>query len=131
MSAYQGRRVFRTSPGYMVIFVWAELMFLSGAVFTYRTGGWGWTSIGLTALSVLGLGGVLEGVVRRIVLADDALYVTDLWGRHRYSKSEIVRVEEAKGVPTTIRLTDGRVVPLPDLGHLLGNSLRAWLKHAS
>jgi hypothetical protein len=81
-------------------------------------------------LSVLGLGGVLEGVVRRIVLADDALYATDLWTHHRILKSEIVGIHEAKGVSTTVLLADGRRISLPDLGQRTGNSIRAWLKRA-
>src|SRR5688572_27907446 len=121
MSAYKGRRVFRTSPGYMVIFVWAELMFLSGAVFTYRAGGWSWTSIGLAGLPVLCLGAVLERAVHLIVLADVSLYVTDLWGRRRYLKSQSVWLHEAEGVATTTGLADGRRVRLPALGHVLGN----------
>src|SRR5688572_8561840 len=111
---YQGRRVFRTTAGYMLIFVAAELIFLAGAVYTYRARGWSWTSAALAALCVLGLGGVLEGVVRRIVIADDALYITDLWTRQRLSKSEIMGVHEAKGVSTTILLADGRKISLPD-----------------
>jgi hypothetical protein len=58
---YKGRRVFRTTAGYMLIFVAAELIFLVGAVYTYRAGGWTWTSAGLTAMSVLGLGGGPRG----------------------------------------------------------------------
>ncbi|HEV8453629.1 MAG TPA: hypothetical protein VGQ24_01985 [Gemmatimonadales bacterium] len=54
---YKGRRVFRTSAGYMLVFVAAELIFLVGAVYTYRARGWTWTSAALIALTVLGLAG--------------------------------------------------------------------------
>jgi hypothetical protein len=36
---YKGRRVFRTSNGYMLIFVVVELIFLVGAVYTYGARG--------------------------------------------------------------------------------------------
>jgi hypothetical protein len=130
-TAYKGRSVCCTSAGYRVIFVVVELIFLVGAVSTYGARGWTWTSAALIASSVLGLAGVLQGVVRRIELADDTLCVTDLWTRYRLSKSEIVSVHEAKGVPTTLLLADGRKISLPELGQRPGNSIRAWLKRAS
>jgi hypothetical protein len=85
----------------------------------------------LMAMSVIGLGGVIEGLVRRIVLGDDALYITDLWTRRRIPKSEIMRIYEAKGVSSMILLADGNRVSLPDLGQQLGNSIPAWLRRSS
>jgi hypothetical protein len=55
-------------------------------------------------MSVLGLGGVIEGFV--------------------------LGVHEAKGVATTVLLADGRRISLPDLGQSPGNSIRAWLKRS-
>jgi hypothetical protein len=57
----------------------------------------------LMAMSVIGLGGVIEGLVRRIVLGDDALYITDMWTRRRIPKSEI------RGA--TARQLDSRLAP--------------------
>jgi hypothetical protein len=38
-------------------------------------------------------------------------------------------VEEARGVPTMLLLSQGRAVKLPSVGSSLGNSIRAWLKY--
>jgi hypothetical protein len=74
------------------------------------------------------LDGNLGRAKTRVLLTDDAMLVTDLRGRRSYSITDIVRVEEAKGVPTAILLTSGQWVKLPSVGIGLGNSIRAWLK---
>jgi hypothetical protein len=45
--------------------------------------------------------------------------------------TEITHVAEGKGMPTTLRLADGRKVRLPPVGNSLGNSIRAWRKHTT
>ena len=108
--------------------VLATGLFLAGAIVTYRARGWNWVAIGLALAVVLGVGGIIEGVVLRIQLTDEAMIVTDLLGSRRYARNEIVRIEEAKGVSPAILLVDGRWVKLPSAGNNLGNSVRAWLK---
>jgi hypothetical protein len=108
----------------------AETLFAVGAGYTYLTGGWSPTSLVLSALVVLGAGGVAEALVRRIVLEDDALYVADLFARRRYPRRDIVRVDAAKGCPVALQLADGRWAKLPDLGRNVANSIRAWLRAA-
>lgn len=107
------------------------LLFATGAVMTYRDRGWTWVSIGLAGATLLGLGAIVEALVLRVRLTDDAILVTELSGRRRYPAKEIARVEEAKGVPTVLVLSDGRVVKLPLVGTSLGNSIRAWLRQGS
>lgn len=48
---------------------------------------------------ILGLGSIIESLVLRIELTDDALIATDLRGRRRYDIALIDRIEEAKGCP--------------------------------
>ncbi len=127
---YRGRRDFRAGRAIVIISVLVALLFATGTVMTYRLRGWNWVSIGLACATVAGLGGIVESLVLRVRLTDDALLVTDLRGRRRYPLAEITKVEEAKGVPTAILLTDGRWVKLPGVGNSLGNSIRAWLKHS-
>ena len=126
---YRGRRVFRLGPGMLLIFVGLTVLFAVGAWMTYREGGWGWVSISLScATVVLGFGSILESLVLRIELTDDAMLVTELRGRRRYSKADIDRIQELKGVSPTLLLKGGRWVKLPSVGSDLGNSVRAWLK---
>lgn len=107
-------------------------LFAAGAVSTYRANGWNWVSIFLAcATVVLGLGSIVESLVLRIELTDDALIVTDLRGRRRYDIADIDGISEAKGVPPALRLKDGRWVKLPSIGNSLGNSVRAWLRSPS
>jgi hypothetical protein len=126
---YQGRRVFRAGPWMVLLLVGVTLLFAGMAFAAWRTGGWTWVSLSLAAASViLGLGGILETLLLRIELTDDAMLVTDLRGRRRYAMADIERVEEAKGVPPALLLRDGRWVKLPSVAASLGNSVRAWLK---
>lgn len=116
-------------PGMSLLFVGLTALFALGAWMTHRTDGWGWVSIGLACATVVfGFGSIVESLVLRIELADDAMVVTELTGRKRYLKADIDSVQEAKGVSPTLLLKDGRWVKLPAVGSSLGNSVRAWLK---
>ena len=113
----------------LLVFVSITALFALGAAMTYRERGWGWLSISLAcATVVLGFGSILESLVLRIELTDDAMLVTDLTGRRRYSKADIDRIGEAKGTPPALLLKNGRWIKLPSVGSDLGNSVRAWLK---
>jgi len=131
MGAYRGRRDFRAGPGAVVACVLSTMLFATGAAMTYRDRGWNWVSVGLACATMFGVAAIIESLVLRIRLTDDALFVTDLRGRRRYPRTDIAGVEEAKGVPATLLLSDGRWVRLPPVGSSLGNSIRAWLKHTS
>ena len=127
---YQGRRLFRKGPGWVLFFVGLTGLFALGAYMTWQERGWTWVSVGLAgAAVVLGLGSILETLVERIELTDEALVVTRLTGRRRYSRADIVRIEESKGGPPGMLLSSGRWVKLPSVAGSLGNSIRAWLKH--
>jgi hypothetical protein len=128
VSPYEGRRSFRTSRAQLAATIAAELLFVSGAVYTFRTGGVSATSAVLALLALAGLAGVLDGLVRRIELTDDALLVHDLLRRRRIPREEIAGVEEARGVPTMLVLRSGPALKLPDVGHAIGTSIRAWLR---
>ena len=83
-----------------LLLVGVTVLFVLGAYASYRARGWTWVSIGLTAAAgLLGIGGILESLILRIELTDDAMIVTDLRGRRRYAITEIEGIEEAKGVP--------------------------------
>ena len=113
---YKGRRVFRLGPGWIVFFAGLIALFAVGAYVTYRERGWTWVSVGLALAAVfLGLGSIIETLVLRIELTEDALLVRDLRGRRRYGRNDIERVTQEKGVP-------------PDPAARLPNSVRAWLK---
>lgn len=109
----------------------STLLFATGAVMTYLDRGWTWVSVGLACATVVGLAAIVESLILRVHLTDEALFVTDLGGRRSYQVGEIVGVGEGKGTPTTLLLADGRRVRLPGVGKSLGNSIRAWLKHPS
>jgi hypothetical protein len=115
--------------GMLLLFVTLTALFALGAWMTHRAGGRGWVSISLAcAAVVLGFGSILESLVLRIELTEDAMLVTELTGRRRYYKADIDGIQEAKGVAPTLLLKDGRWVKLPSVGSNLGNSVRAWLK---
>jgi hypothetical protein len=127
-NAYRGRRDFRLGPRWILFYFLLMLFFAAGAVMTYRQHGLSWVSGTLAGATVLGLGAVIETLILRIQLTDDALVVTDLRGRRRFPMREIAGIHEAKGVSPTLLLADGRKVSLPSVAGSLGNSVRAWLK---
>ena len=112
-----------------MVMVGCTALFAIGTVMTYRARGWTWESMGMAAATVgLGFGSIIETLLLRIELTDDAMIVTELSGRRRYAMADIERIEEAKGVPPALLLKDGRWVKLPSVGNNLGNSVRAWLR---
>lgn len=130
MSAYQGRREFRLGPGFVIFYVLLTALFAAGTWLAWRDRGWSWVSLTLGGMTLLSAGAIVESLVMRIRLTDDTLFVTDLRGTRTYAKADIEEVGEAKGVPTSIRMRGGAWVRLPSVGSSLGNSLRAWRKHA-
>jgi hypothetical protein len=126
---YRGRRVFRLGRGAVLLAVASTALFGGAGFAAYSYQGWDWVSVGLTCIAVVfGFGGILESLVLRIELTDDAMLVTDLRGRRRYNIADIERIEEARGGPPAILLEGGGWVKLPSVGSDLGNSVRAWLK---
>ena len=124
--------MFRAGAGWTLLFVALTALFAAAALMTYRVRGWSWVSVGLVlATIVFGLGSVVESLVLRIELTDDAMLVTRLTGRTRYAIADIARISEEKGGPPAIQLRDGRWVKLPSIADNLGNSVRAWLKAAA
>ena len=113
----------------LLVFVALTAFFALGAWMTYRERGWELVSIGLAgATALLGFGSIIESLVLRIELTDDAMLVTELTGRKSYAKAAIDRVAEAKGTPAVLLLRNGQRVRLPLVGSDLGNSVRAWKK---
>lgn len=46
-------------------------LFAVVAVVVYRSAGWGWLSVGMALATVVGLGGIIESLVLRILLRDN------------------------------------------------------------
>ena len=92
--------------GYIMIgiSVLVAMVFATGAAMTYRLQGWNWVSLGLAGMTVLSLAGILEALIVRVQLTDEALLMTDLRGRRSYPLKDITGVGEGKGVPTAIFL---------------------------
>ena len=105
---YKGGRVCRNGSGWVMLFVILTCLFAG----------------------ILGLGSIIESLVLRIELTDDALIATDLLGRRRYARADIERVGEAKGSPPALLLKNGKWAQLPSVGDNVGNSVRSWLKHS-
>lgn len=113
----------------LLLFVGLTAFFALGTWMTYRDRGWKWVSIGLAAVTVvLGLGSIIESLVLRIELTEDAMVVTELTGRKRYAKTDVDRIEESRGSPAFLVLRNGVSVELPSVASDLGNSVRAWKK---
>jgi hypothetical protein len=113
----------------VLLLVGVTALFAVATFMIYRERGWTWVSAGLGASTVIfGLGGIVESLILRIELTDDAMIVTGLKGKRRYEIGAIERIHEAKGVTPVLELKDGTAVKLPSVGSDLGNSVRAWLK---
>lgn len=128
MHAYGGRTEFRQGKGFLIMYVLITALFASGSHFLWRVEGWSWGAITLAAMVAVGLGAIVETLVLRIHLTNDALIVRDLRGTRSYARRDIAGIAEAKGTPPSLRLRDGRWIKLPSVTNSLGNSVRAWLK---
>jgi ABC-type uncharacterized transport system permease subunit len=73
MAAYQGRREFRAGGGAIIATVLTALVFAAGVVMTYRLHGWYWVSIVLICGLVLALAGIIETLVLKVQLTDEAM----------------------------------------------------------
>ena len=124
-------RVLRTRPWLAVVVVVSNALFLAGAASSYRETEWSPTFIGFELLSVVGVLGLLELAVSRIVLRDDILETRNLFLRRRYQASTIRSVKWEAGAGVSVELVQGGWAKLPELGYnsqSLTNTLRAWLK---
>lgn len=111
----------------------AAILFISGAVFSYRHAGWNWVSIAFAGLSLLGCVGVAELATTRIVLSEHGLETGSMWSRRRYSAGDIVSVTWESGSGVSVKLSTGGWAKVPELGYNsqgLANTLRAWLKRS-
>jgi hypothetical protein len=125
---YAGRREFRLGRGWTLLFAGVTALFAAATYGAYSYRGWNWISIGMAiATVILGPGSIIESLVQRIELTDEAMIVRTLGGTRRYPIESIERIEESRGVPPALRLKDGRWVKLPSVATSLGNSVRAWL----
>jgi hypothetical protein len=113
------------------IVILAAIVFLSGAVFTYRDSGWSVTSIGFIAMSVASCAAVIEVATTRVVLSEQVLEAGSIWSRRRYAAAQITSVTWAAGSGVALKLANGGWAKLPELGYNsqgLTNTIRAWLK---
>jgi len=124
-------RVLRTRPWLVVLVVVANTLFLAGAASSYRETNWSPTFLGFVLLSVVGILGILELAISRIVLRGDALETRSLFSRRRYQASTIRNVKWEGGSGVSVELAQGGWAKLPELGYnsqSLTNTLRGWLK---
>jgi hypothetical protein len=124
-------RVLRTRPWLAIVVVVANALFLAGAASSYRETQWSPAFIGFALLSVVGVLGILELAVSRIVLRDNILETRDLFSRRQYQASTIRSVKWEGGSGVSVELVQGGWAKLPELGYnsqSLTNTLRAWLK---
>ena len=127
MTEYKGRRVFRSPSWFVGIVAVTVLLFAGGTWIAYDARGLHPLTLASAVLTVIGALAVIEVVVDRVVLTDDALHVIRIWARRTYAKTDIVRVTSEKGVPMALQLADGRWAKLPPVD-ASPNSIRAWLR---
>ena len=128
MRAYGGRTEFRQGKGFLIMYLLITALFAGGSHFLWSVEGWSWGAVTLAVMVAVGLGAIVETLVLRIHLTNDALIVRDLRGTRSYARRDIAGIAEEKGTPPSLRLRDGRWVKLPSVTNSLGNSVRAWLK---
>jgi hypothetical protein len=108
----------------------AAVLFTIGAWYTYSSRGLHLWTLGTVALAIIGIVAVIEVVVDRVVLTDNALHVIRIWSRRRYDKSQILSVTQMKGTPVSLKLADGSWAHLPSVA-VHPNTIRAWLRTSS
>ena len=129
MADYHGRRVFR-APGWIWFAVgFSTLLCATGTAFLLWQGGSWFITASAALMTLVGVGGLLECLVSRVELLDDAILVRSLFSRRRYPREQVEGVAEAKGVAPALKLAGGEWAKVPEvIGGGLGNSVRAWLR---
>jgi hypothetical protein len=127
MTDHAGSRVFRSPRWYVALVGVAAVLFAVGAWYTYSSRGLHLWTLGAVAMAIVGIVAVIEVIVDRVVLTDNAIHVIRIWSRRRYEKSQIVGVTQMKGTPVSLKLADGRWAHLPSVA-LHPNTIRAWLR---
>lgn len=130
MSDRAGSRVFKSPRWYVALVSVAALLFATGAWYTYSSRGLHLWTLGTVAMAIVGIVAVIEVIVDRVVLTDNALHVIRIWSRRRYDRSQIVSVTQMKGTPVSLKLTDGSWAHLPSVA-VHPNTIRAWLRTTS
>jgi hypothetical protein len=130
MSDQAGGRVFRSPRWYVMLVGVAAVLFAVGAWYTYSSRGLHLWTLGAVAMAIVGVVAVIEVIVDRVVLTDNAVHIIRIWSRRRYEKSQIVSVTQMKGTPVSLKLADGSWAHLPSVA-VHPNTIRAWLRTTS
>jgi hypothetical protein len=131
MSEETRSQTLRPKRWLLAIIAGVALLFIVGATFTSLQFGWTLTSITLTIMSGLAVGGIVELATSRIVLSPNSLEAGSIWSRRRYAVTDVESVTWASGSGVSVKLSNGRWAKMPELGYNsqgLANTLRAWLK---
>jgi hypothetical protein len=127
----EGTRILRPKRWLLAMIAGVAALFIVGATFTYLQFGWTFTSITLTIMSGLAVGGIVEVATSRIVLSPNSLETGSIWSRRRHALTDVESVTWAAGSGVSVKLSNGRWAKMPELGYNaqgLANTLRAWLK---
>ena len=82
------------------------------------------------ALAAFGLAGIVEWRLAFVAVGPDELIIRELLRTRRYARPAVADVSWAKGVGVSLRLSNGAVASVPDLGHsssAVAGAVRAWL----
>ena len=117
------------SPAWVKVFALvASIVFLAGAVMSYRVEGWSWVTLAFVGLVPIGAAGLLDALTQRIELHQEHLVVVRNLRKVSYPRSAFSRVTWGKGVPVSLQSTSGNWIQLPGVGSSgqgLVNTLRA------
>ena len=124
--------VFR-SPRWLMIFLAIVCVASSvGFALLLQRYGLALRTMGVGAFALFSAAGLVDALLTRVELKEDALIVVSNLRKRTIPRAEIASVTWASGVGVALVLMDSRVVKLPDVGNSQSraNSIRAWLAQA-
>ena len=125
----------RFQPAYVFAIILVVVATSIGyAAFSFSTPGSAWQRIFAVGYLLVAFGAVVELSRKRLRLDDDGLYFVSNFRGKRIARTDIDSVTWAKGSGVSIKLVDGKWIPLPEVGNgsqALANTIRAWLKRTA
>ena len=123
--------MFRPSRWVVVVAVLCALLFLLGALLSFRSEGMTWVTLTFFCLVPIGVAGAIDAITQRIELHEEHIVVVRNIRRREYPRSMFTKAQWGKGVPVSLQSTSGEWLQLPGVGPSgqgLVNTLRAWLR---
>lgn len=121
--------IFRSERWLIALCLAFTLFSLTMGISFYRDNGFDIWTLCYIVFFIIGIAGIADGIVSRVVLSEDSLTIIALQGRDSYPRADIESVIAEKGCPLVLKMQDGSWVKLnKGSAFIKATSIRKWLR---